>query len=418
MDVTSLKTAGGARRAEQIAEMPGAVELASPRMVPASEREDVARRVALSVTIGGHDATNFLEPYLLSFTYTDNATGKADSIRIELQDRDGTWTGTWAPDKGTGVSASLRCLNWFGPGQHAALNCGAFQVDEVEFSGVPDKLSLKAVTASLNSGLRETAKTKAWEGYTLRGVAAEVAAKHGLTLLYDAPGHSFARQDQREESDLAFLTRLATARGVNLKVHDGKLALYGAREADGRKGALTIPKTGSRFSPKSYSFKEKSQGTAFTGCEVNYRDPNTQQVYTWLYDAHGNLVKDAGRQDGGGRAAGAQRLPRQSQATVSAAQDVRPNDIRATAQKVWAVNQRVESEADARALAQNALRGKNGGECTGNIEIMGHPGLVAGVTLALTGFGTFSGSYFVNKAEHKIGNGYSTSAELRRTLAY
>lgn len=384
MDVTSLKTAGGARRAEQIAEMPGAVELASPRMVPASEREDVARRVALSVTIGGHDATSFLEPYLLSFSYTDNATGKADSLQIELQDRDGKWADAWAPGKGTGVAASLRCLDWFGPGQHAGLNCGAFKVDEVEFSGVPDKVSLKAVTASLNSGLRETAKTKAWEGFSLQGVASEVAARHGLTLLYDAPEHSFARQDQREESDLAFLSRLAGARGVNLKVHDGKLALYGAKEADSRKGTLTIPKTGSQFSPKSYSFKEKSQGTAFTGCEVNYLDPATQQVHTWAYDAKGQRVEKA--------------------ATDS--------------QKVWAVNQRVESEADARKLAQNTLRSKNGGECTGSIEIMGHPGLVAGITLSLTGFGKFSGSYFVNKAEHKVGSGYTTSAELRRTLAY
>ena len=85
---------------------------------------------------------------------------------------------------------------------------------------------------------------------------------------------------------------------------------------------------------------------------------------------------------------------------------------------MWAVNQRVESESDARELAQNALRNKNGGECTGSLEIMGHPGLVAGITIALTGFGAFSGDYFVEKAEHKIGGGYTTSAELRRTLTY
>lgn len=347
-------------------------------------KDDNARRVALSVTIGGHEATSFLEPCLLSFSYTDNATGKADSLQIELQDRDGKWSSSWMPRKGTGVSAALNCLNWFGPGRHASLNCGSFKVDEVEFSGAPDKVSLKAVSASLNSGLRETARTKAWEGYNLRGVAAEVAARHGLTLLYDAPEHTFARQDQREESDLAFLTRLAGARGVNLKVHDGKLALYGAREADSRKAALTIPKTGGQFSPKSYSFKEKSQGTAFTGCEVSYRDPATQRVYSYAFDAGGNRVEKAA----------------------------------ADAQKVWTVNQRVESEADARTLAQNALRGKNGGECTGRLEIMGHPGLVAGVTLSLTGFGTFSGDYFVEKAEHRIGGGYATSAELRRVLAY
>lgn len=342
------------------------------------------RRVKVSVTIGGHDATSFLEPYLLSFSYTDNATGKADSIQLELQDREGKWAGEWAPKKGTEVVAAFRCLDWFGVGLHGALNCGAFKVDEVEYAGVPDKVSVKAVTASLNGSLRETAKTKAWEGYSLQGVASEIAGSHGLTLMYDAPELTFARQDQREESDLGFITRLARARGVNVKVHDGKLALYVAKDADARPTSLTISKKGGQFSPKSFRFKEKSEGTAYTGCEVNYRDPDTQQVYTYAYDAKGQRVEKAA----------------------------------SDAQKVWAVNQRVESEADARKLAQNALRGKNEGECKGSLEIMGHPGIVTGTTLNLTGFGRFSGTYFVEKAEHKIGSGYTTSTEIRRTLGY
>ena len=70
---------------------------------------DHSRRVALSVSIGGHDATGFLWPYLLSFSYTDDTAGKADSLRIELQDRDGKWADVWAPGKGAGVTASLKC---------------------------------------------------------------------------------------------------------------------------------------------------------------------------------------------------------------------------------------------------------------------------------------------------------------------
>lgn len=343
-----------------------------------------ARRVHVSVQIGGHDATDFLEPYLLSFSFTDNASGKADSLQLELHDRDSKWMDDWMPQKGTAIVASVTCQDWFGQGQHGTLSCGTFTVDEVEFSGVPAKVSLKAVTASLSSGIRETARTKAWESYSLQGVANEVATAHGLTLLYDAPDLSFARQDQREESDLAFLTRLSAARGVNVKVHDGKLAVYAAKNGDSRASSLAIAKTGDQFSPTSYSFKEKSQGTAFTGCEVKYLDPDTRQVFSYAYNAEGKRVEAAAP----------------------------------TAKKVWAINQRVESEADARALAQNALRGKNQGECTGSIEIMGHPGLVAGITLSLTGFGHFSGAYFVEKAEHKIGSGYTTSAEIRRTLAY
>ena len=343
-----------------------------------------ARRVSVSLTIGGHDATSFLAPYLLSMTYTDNASGKADDLSFELQDREGKWAGDWAPQKGTAVVASFRCLDWFGHGQHGGLACGAFKVDEVEFSGVPDKVSVKAVSAALNSPLRESAQTKAWEGYNLQGVATEMASRHELTLLYDAPDLPFERQDQREEADLAFLTRLAGERGVKVKVHDGKLALYAAKTADAQTAALTIPKTGGQFSPTSYRFKEKSANTAYTGCEVNYLDPTTQQVHSYVFDAKGQRVATAA----------------------------------ADSQKVWAVNQRVESEAAARALAQNTLRKKNEGECTGSLEIMGHPGLVAGMTVALTGFGRFSGTYFVEKTEHKIGSGYTTSADIRKTLGY
>jgi len=344
-----------------------------------------SRRVIISVTIGGHDATSYLSPSLLSFSYTDNASGKADSLQIELQDREGKWAGAWAPKKGTEIKASFRCMDWFGEGQHGGLNCGSFKVDEKDLSGPPDKISLKAVSASLSGGLRETFRDKSWEGHTLKGVADEIAGVHGLSLVYEAPELTFARQDQREESDLAFISRLAGQRGINVKVHDDKLVLYGAKEADARPAGLVISKTGGQFSPKSYRLKEKSEGTAFTGCVVSYRDPDTQQVHSWSFDAKGNRVE-------------------------SAASD---------AQKVWAVNKRVESEAEARKMAQDALRAKNQGEHTGSLEIMGHPGLVAGMTLSLVGFPEdYDGSYFVEKAEHKIGSGYTTSVEIRRTLGY
>lgn len=342
------------------------------------------RRIKLSVTIGGHDATNFMEPYLLSFSYTDNATDKADSVQLEVHDREGKWAGEWAPKKGTNVTASFQCLYWFEKGQHGSLNCGSFTVDEVDYSGPPDKVSIKAVSASLTGSLRETANTRAWEKYSLQGVAGELASTHGLDLLYDAPPLDFARQDQREESDLAFLSRIANQRGVNVKVHDGKLALYEARRGDGRSASLTIPKTGGQFSPKSYSFKETSTDTAYTGCTVAYNDPDTGQTHSYHFDAKG-------------------------QRTETAVEGAR---------KEWKLNGRVESEAEARTLAQNAVRRKNEGECTGNLEIMGHPGLVAGITLNLTGFGRFSGVYFVETAEHKVGDGYTTSAELRKTLGY
>ena len=46
------------------------------------QEQEHARRVRLAVTIGGHDATDALAPSLLSATYTDNAAGKADEVRL------------------------------------------------------------------------------------------------------------------------------------------------------------------------------------------------------------------------------------------------------------------------------------------------------------------------------------------------
>ena len=86
--------------------------------------------------------------------------------------------------------------------------------------------------------------------------------------------------------------------------------------------------------------------------------------------------------------------------------------------KVLDLDHRVESEADAMALAQNRLRGANKSEVTGSFTVLGNPGLVAGMTVEMAGFGIFSGKYFVSKTTHSIGGKYTTRAELRRVLGY
>lgn len=341
------------------------------------ERSLNARRVRLHVTIGGHNATDHIKPDLLDFSYTDNASGKADEISLTLADPEGKWSGSWKPKKGMAVTASLECFDWFGPDKHATLPMGKFTVDETELSGPPDKIKIKAVSAAKTSSMSEEANSKGWENFDLQGVAGDIAKKHGLELMYDAPAHKFQRQDQREESDLAFLNRLCKERGVNLKVHDGKMVLFDAKEWDAKKPGLVIAKKGDQFSPTSYSFKEES-GDTYAKAEVSYHDPAKNETFTATVAPEG---------------------PPPSGQTLK-------------------LNSRVESAAEAIAGGASALRGKNKKAENATIELMGHPGLVAGITLSLQGWGGYDGTYFVEKAEHKVGDGYKTSAELRKTLGY
>ena len=75
-----------------------------------------ARRAYLQVSIGGHDATSYLEAYVKSFEYIDHESGKADELRLTLHDRDGKWSGEWRPSLGTKIEASFTVLNWEGGG--------------------------------------------------------------------------------------------------------------------------------------------------------------------------------------------------------------------------------------------------------------------------------------------------------------
>lgn len=336
-----------------------------------------ARNVILHVIIGGHNATDYIKPALLDFSFIDNAKGKADEISLTLADPDGKWSGAWKINKGMELVASLKCFNWCEPDKHIFLPMGHFTVDTIGLSGPPDKISIKAVSAAKTSHISEEQNTKGWEDFTLKGIATELAEKHGLKLMYNAPDHPFQRQDQREESDLAFLHRLCKSCSVNLKIHDGKMIFYDAKKGDAQNPSLSIKKKGEQFSPTSYSFSESSNGT-FAKAEVNYHNPTKNENYTAVVSPEG---------------------PPPSGQTLK-------------------LNKRVESSAAAIALGESALREKNESAETANISVMGHPSLVAGITINIQGFGSYDGIYFVEKAEHKIGTGYTTSAELRKTLRY
>lgn len=343
----------------------------------------LARRVVLKVFIDGHDATSYLEPSLLSFEYTDQAAGKSDEVSLEMNDRDDKWINGWLPMKGSIIRAAFYCLNWCGPGQDLHLDCGTFKCDApADYSGPPNKVSVKAVSAALTTELRETKRTKGWENYSLQGLAQEIAGKHGLELYYDAPPHQFQRQDQRRETDLAFLQRLATDRGVNLKVHDGKMILYSAQAADARGSALTINRRGGeQFTAQEYSFKVSSEDTGYDGAETEYHEPATREL------------RKADFKPGQGQFGGES--------------------------KILTLDERVESEADAETLAKSRLRQANKDELTGSFTIMGHPGLVSGMTVMMEDFGVFSGVYFVEKVTHRLGGGkYTSAAEIRQTLPY
>ncbi len=340
----------------------------------------LARRVQLSVVIGGRDVSSSVAPDLISFELTDHAQGKADDLRLTLRDTGGRWSGSWRPSKGLPISASIRCMNWLADGRDLGVSFGGFAVDEVEFGGPPDVVEIKAVSASTATSLRQEARTRAWESASLRVVAQDIAKRHKLKLFYDGEEHSFGRLDQREESDLAFLNRLCGERGMNLKVHDGRLVLFGAQEYDAKNAVYTITKSGGGGVPATkWNFKSVGSGT-YKACEVAWLDPETRENRTYTFAPSGTPPSE----------------------------------------QILRINRRIESLAEAETLAKAELRKRNKGEYEARLTCMGHPGLAAGIVVAVSGFGAFSGRYFVEEAQHRVdaSGGYTTAIKARTALGY
>jgi hypothetical protein len=168
-----------------------------------------ARRPAYS--IGGMAATGRLQ----SLTITDRRDTTADELTLTLEDHDGRLA---IPPRGKVLSVAL---GWEG---EALVDRGLFTVDEVEHSGAPDVLTIRARSANL----RKSNPAKRCESYhkkTLQQVVGSAAGRLGLgaTVAPSLAGVFIDHIDQTDESDLHFLNRLAERYDALCMAKNGQL---------------------------------------------------------------------------------------------------------------------------------------------------------------------------------------------------
>ena len=187
----------------------------------------VARWAEVVIIYEGVNISRDIAPYLLNFTYTDNASDKADDISLTLEDRERLWCSDWFPSKGDKIRASIVIHDWEAANQTQSLPCGTFEVDQIECSGPPNQVTIKAVSTLVSKPMRQEKHTKAWENVKLSTIAGDMAGKNGLRLFWDSSEDPFfERRDQVETSDLEFFSGLARDYGIVVKVTDTQLVCY------------------------------------------------------------------------------------------------------------------------------------------------------------------------------------------------
>ncbi|EAX8336120.1 phage late control D family protein [Salmonella enterica subsp. diarizonae] len=179
---------------------------------------------AFSIVIEGKDVTTVLDTRLMSLTLTDNRGFEADQLDLELDDADGLIA---LPRRGAVIQLAL---GWKG---QPLFPKGAFTVDEIEHSGAPDRLTIRARSADFRETLN-TRREKSWHQTTVGEVVKEIAARHNLKVALgkDLTDKALDHMDQTNESDASFLMKLARQYGAIASVKDGNLLFI--RQGQGR----------------------------------------------------------------------------------------------------------------------------------------------------------------------------------------
>ncbi len=315
------------------------------------------------LTYNGSDVTADVSHMVLAISYTDRLSAASGEVEIQVEDSQRRWQGPWYPALGDMVNLQI------GYRGEQLLNCGDFQVDELELDGPPDVMRLRCLAAYVIPAMR-TRHTAAYENQTIVQIAQTIASKYGLEFIAAAQSEEsdvgFERITQRLETDLEFLKRLAIEHSYDFTIRGSQLIFYARLPLEQTPAVLTI----TRPDVMAFSFKNQTR-RIYSAAKVSYFDPDTKALIT-------NSASEA---------------------------QTTPSD------DVLKIVTRCEDGPQASLKAQAALHLHDLASVEARIEGPGRTTLVAGNNVLVSGWKALDGVYQIESAQHHIGraNGYTTS---------
>ncbi|MGB8452725.1 MAG: hypothetical protein WCD89_10360 [Anaerocolumna sp.] len=327
------------------------------------------RRTALVLSYNGKTVTTAITDQLESFTHTDVASGETDTLAIILSEVKHQWINAWFPVEGDYIETSILVKDWNIQGDNRQLKCGKFLVDDFTFRGPPDVYNLNAISCPIESDFASTTKSKTWSKTTVKGIASTIAKTAGITLHYDAESYQIDKQEQSNETDMTFLFHICDSYGLALKIYNSKLVIFSESDYEKKAAIGTIDKEDCT----SYTLNGTLVGK-YHGVVMKYTIAKTNKTYTYKYMAsQGN--------------------------------------------RIFKVNEKADSLADAEIKAKARLRKNNKDARTINLNLKGDVKFIAGTCFNVTGFGKFNGKYYIDKAVHTLTNGYTVSLQMHQVDA-
>lgn len=240
------------------------------------------KRAIFKITLGGSDMTGKFKPRFMGLTLTECRGDEADQLDLTLDDADGKLA---IPGKGEKIELQI---GWEDEG---LINKGSFVVDEVEHSGAPDQITLRARSADLLDDFREL-RERSYHDTTIGVVIDTIAAAHKLKSGASPKlrGRKIGHIDQTSESDANFLRRLGKQFDAVATVKNDTLlfSLAGESKTVSGKPLPVIPIT--RGSGDHHRFHSAERDT-YTGVRVFWHDQKHNARFSVVAGRSGNAKR-------------------------------------------------------------------------------------------------------------------------------
>jgi phage protein D len=322
------------------------------------------------LTYAGVDITADITSMVREVIYDDHLDDAAAALEIVLEDHQKLWQGPWYPSQGDLIELRI------GYQGASLLPCGEFQVDELELSGPPDVFTIRGLAAWITPAMR-TPYSIGYEQQTLSDIAAAVAAKYNLIMIDNTTNTldvTFQRLTQSQETDLAFLRRIALENGYNFSVRGSQIVFYTLSALEALPPAAAL----SRSDVVAFKITDKTHHI-FKAAALNYFDAFQKQLISQ-------------------QAASAAILPTGDTLKLLV---------------------RAENGQQALLKAETGLHLHNKEKIRVRLTSRGSVALVAGNIVAISGFGTPDGTYLIETARHRLSRrgGYLTEISARQLNA-
>lgn len=342
----------------------------------ANDTSDVIKTMSsyLKIKYNEVDATKGVTEFLEELTYTDFASGSADSLSVTLFNQKGEWLRKgYFPKKNDWVKAWIYTENWPIKPANGHIECGQFQIDHVQYSGYGERVTIEGIAVPQKSAFSFSQRNKTWKKTTVTGILKALAKKAGITCsFYGVPSIKVEEISQSGSTDLEFAFSLCSQYDLALKMYNKKMVVYDRKTYESKKPAFTID-------------RKELQGSYTLNADVNSKFDSVKLQYT-------NKNGD----------------------TLTYSYTIKGE----AGNRTLFISTDADSTADAEKKAKAQLRQSLRESITASFsDLMGGSRYKAGIVFTLTGFGQLNGNYFIDQVTHSKGSSkYTCSLEAHKVV--